>query len=46
VISAFPHDGFKITCTSSDKGGRFTQFICVELTPETWESEIAQARTF
>ena len=46
VISAFPHDGFKITCTSSDKGGRFTQFFSVELTPETWESEIAHARTF
>jgi len=46
VISAFPHDGFKITCTSSDKGGRFTQFFSVELTPETWEIEIAHARTF
>jgi len=46
VISAFPHDGFKVTCTSSDKGGRFTQFFSVELTSETWESEIAQARTF
>ncbi|MBT3614629.1 MAG: bifunctional UDP-3-O-[3-hydroxymyristoyl] N-acetylglucosamine deacetylase/3-hydroxyacyl-ACP dehydratase [Verrucomicrobia bacterium] len=46
VISAFPYDGFKITCTSSDKGGRFTQFFSVELMPETWESEIAQARTF
>lgn len=46
VISAFPYDGFKITCTSSDKGGRFTQFFSVELTPETLESEIAQARTF
>ena len=46
VISAFPYDGFKITCTSSDKGGRFTQYFSVELTPETWESEIAQARTF
>ena len=46
VMSISPHDGFKITCTSSDKGGRFTQFFSVELTPETWESEIAQARTF
>ena len=46
VISAFPHERFKITCTSSDKGGRFTQFFSIELTPETWESEIAQARTF
>ena len=46
VISAFPHERFKITCTSSDKGGRFTQFFSIELTPETWETEIAQARTF
>jgi UDP-3-O-[3-hydroxymyristoyl] N-acetylglucosamine deacetylase/3-hydroxyacyl-[acyl-carrier-protein] dehydratase len=46
VISAFPHEHFKITCTSSDKGGRFTQFFSIELTPETWENEIAQARTF
>ncbi len=46
MISAFPHERFKITCTSSDKGGRFTQFFSIELTPETWESEIAQARTF
>ncbi|MBC8244060.1 MAG: bifunctional UDP-3-O-[3-hydroxymyristoyl] N-acetylglucosamine deacetylase/3-hydroxyacyl-ACP dehydratase [Verrucomicrobia bacterium] len=46
VMSISPHDGFKITCTSSDKGGRFTQFFSVELTSETWESEIAQARTF
>ena len=46
VMSITPHDGFKITCTSSDKGGRFTQFFSVELTPETWESEIAHARTF
>ena len=46
VISAFPYERFKITCTSSDKGGRFTQFFSIELTPETWETEIAQARTF
>lgn len=46
VISVSPHDGFKITCTSSDMGGRFTQFFSVELTSETWESEIAHARTF
>jgi len=46
MMHAFPFDGFKITCTSSDKGGRFTQFFSVELTPETWEREIAHARTF
>jgi len=46
LMSVIPHDGFKITCTSSDKGGRFTQLFSIELTPETWESEIANARTF
>ncbi|HXT12107.1 MAG TPA: UDP-3-O-acyl-N-acetylglucosamine deacetylase [Candidatus Angelobacter sp.] len=45
-MAFFPDDGFKITCTSSDKHGRFTQFFSVELTPKTWESEISNARTF
>ena len=26
LMTLFPDDGFKITCTSSDKKGRFTQF--------------------
>lgn len=46
LMSIFPHDGFKITCTSADKGGRFTQFFSVELSPETWAAEISHARTF
>lgn len=46
TISVFPHDRLKITCTSADKKGRFTQFYSVELTPETWEKDIAHARTF
>ena len=45
-ISVFPHDGLKITCTSADAKGRFTQFYSVEVTPETWERELANARTF
>ena len=45
-MSVFPHDRFKITCTSADKRGRFTQFYSVELTPETWEKELSHARTF
>ena len=45
-IAVFPHPGFKITCTSSDRGGRFTQFFSLEITPETWEKEISHARTF
>jgi UDP-3-O-[3-hydroxymyristoyl] N-acetylglucosamine deacetylase/3-hydroxyacyl-[acyl-carrier-protein] dehydratase len=45
-ISVFPHDGLKITCTSADARGRFTQFYSLEVTPETWERELAHARTF
>jgi UDP-3-O-[3-hydroxymyristoyl] N-acetylglucosamine deacetylase/3-hydroxyacyl-[acyl-carrier-protein] dehydratase len=45
-MALFPNDIFKITCTSSDKQGRFTQFFSVELTPKTWERDLAHARTF
>jgi UDP-3-O-[3-hydroxymyristoyl] N-acetylglucosamine deacetylase/3-hydroxyacyl-[acyl-carrier-protein] dehydratase len=46
VMTLFPDEGLKISCTSSDKQGRFTQFYSVELSPKTWEKELAQARTF
>lgn len=46
IMSVFPHDRLKITCTSADKQGRFTQFYSVELSPETFKKEIAHARTF
>jgi UDP-3-O-[3-hydroxymyristoyl] N-acetylglucosamine deacetylase/3-hydroxyacyl-[acyl-carrier-protein] dehydratase len=46
VMTLFPDDGFKITCTSADRNGRFTQFFSVELTPKTWERELSHARTF
>jgi len=46
VMSLFPHDGFELTCTSADKEGRFTQHYSLELTPETWQRELAHARTF
>lgn len=42
----FPDDRFRISCTSADKHGRFTQFYTVEITPKTWEIEISNARTF
>ena len=45
-MTLFPDDKFKITCTSSDKQGRFTQFYSTEVTPETWEKDLAHARTF
>jgi len=46
VMTMFPDSGFKLSCTSSDRGGRFTQFYSVELSPKTWEKELAHARTF
>jgi UDP-3-O-[3-hydroxymyristoyl] N-acetylglucosamine deacetylase/3-hydroxyacyl-[acyl-carrier-protein] dehydratase len=46
VMTLFPAAGFKITCTSADKNGRFTQFFSTEVTPKTWEKELAHARTF
>lgn len=45
-LSVFPHDRLKITCTSADRRGRFTQFWTTEITPDVWEKEIAHARTF
>jgi len=46
MMTLFPDDGFKISCTSADKQGRFTQFYSTEITPKTWEKELAHARTF
>jgi UDP-3-O-[3-hydroxymyristoyl] N-acetylglucosamine deacetylase/3-hydroxyacyl-[acyl-carrier-protein] dehydratase len=46
VMTLFPDEAFKITCTSADKHGRFTQFFSTEITPKTWERELSQARTF
>ncbi|MBI3414459.1 MAG: bifunctional UDP-3-O-[3-hydroxymyristoyl] N-acetylglucosamine deacetylase/3-hydroxyacyl-ACP dehydratase [Verrucomicrobia bacterium] len=46
IISIFPHDSFKLTCTSADKAGRYTQFFSLEVTPDTWVRELAHARTF
>ena len=46
VMTLFPDESFKITCTSADKQGRFTQFYSTEVTPQTWEKELAHARTF
>ena len=46
VVAIFPHERFKISCTSADKQGRFSQFYSVELSPEVWRLDIAHARTF
>jgi UDP-3-O-[3-hydroxymyristoyl] N-acetylglucosamine deacetylase/3-hydroxyacyl-[acyl-carrier-protein] dehydratase len=46
TMTLFPDDKFKITCTSADKQGRFTQFYSTEVTPQSWEKELSHARTF
>ena len=45
-MAIFPHDGFRITCTSADKAGRFTQHYSLDVTPESWLKELSHARTF
>lgn len=46
TLTIFPDEKFKITCTSADKEGRFTQYYSLEISPESWEKELAAARTF
>lgn len=46
TMTLFPDEGFKVSCTSADKKGRFTQFYSTEITPKTWERELSHARTF
>jgi UDP-3-O-[3-hydroxymyristoyl] N-acetylglucosamine deacetylase / 3-hydroxyacyl-[acyl-carrier-protein] dehydratase len=46
MMSAFPYDGLKLTCTSADKAGRFTQYYSVVVTPDSWRQELSSARTF
>ncbi len=46
ILSMLPDERLKITCTSADKEGRFTQFFSLDLSPENWEKELSAARTF
>ncbi len=46
MFSIFPHDRLKVSCTSMDKHGRYTQFYSLEVTPESWLKDLSQARTF
>jgi UDP-3-O-[3-hydroxymyristoyl] N-acetylglucosamine deacetylase / 3-hydroxyacyl-[acyl-carrier-protein] dehydratase len=46
TMVVFPHDRLRISCTSVDKRGYFTQFHSLEVTPESWAKELAHARTF
>jgi UDP-3-O-[3-hydroxymyristoyl] N-acetylglucosamine deacetylase/3-hydroxyacyl-[acyl-carrier-protein] dehydratase len=46
IMTLFPDEAFKISCTSADRQGRFTQFYSLELSPKNWEVELSAARTF
>jgi len=46
ILSVFPHNGLKISCTQANHDGRFTQYLSLEITPEVYAREIAPARTF
>lgn len=41
-----PDNSFRVSCTNVGPEGRFTQFYSTEITPATYEKEIARARTF
>ncbi|MEM6883607.1 MAG: UDP-3-O-acyl-N-acetylglucosamine deacetylase [Verrucomicrobiota bacterium] len=45
-MAAFPHDGFKISCTNANHTGKFTQYLSLDIDEETYRKEIAPARTF
>ena len=46
VMTLFPDENFKITCTSADRKNRFTQFFSTEVNSKSWEKELSHARTF
>jgi UDP-3-O-[3-hydroxymyristoyl] N-acetylglucosamine deacetylase/3-hydroxyacyl-[acyl-carrier-protein] dehydratase len=45
-IIALPHDGFRVTCTSTDDRGIHTQHLSLDIDPETYVAQVAPARTF
>ncbi len=46
ILAILPHNGFKISCTQAGEDGHFTQYRSIEITPESYKTEIARARTF
>ena len=46
LITIVPDKNFRISCTQVGPDGRMTQFFSTVITPETYEKEIADARTF
>jgi UDP-3-O-[3-hydroxymyristoyl] N-acetylglucosamine deacetylase/3-hydroxyacyl-[acyl-carrier-protein] dehydratase len=46
LLTVVPDKKFRISCTNVGPQGRATQFYSTEINPETYEKEIAPARTF
>ncbi len=46
ILTVVPDDKFRISCTQVGPDGRFAQYFATEITPATFEREIAPARTF
>ncbi len=46
LMTIVPDSAFRISCTQVGPDGRFTQYRSLEITPESYEKEIASARTF
>ncbi|MCB1202667.1 MAG: UDP-3-O-[3-hydroxymyristoyl] N-acetylglucosamine deacetylase, partial [Verrucomicrobiae bacterium] len=46
ILTIVPDKGFRVSCTQVGPNGRMTQYYSTEITPETYEREIAHARTF
>ena len=46
ILILLPDDKFRISCTQAGPSNRFSQFLSLEITPATFEREIAAARTF
>lgn len=46
IITILPDPKFRVSCTQVGPGGRFTQYLSAEITPDFYEKEIATARTF
>src|SRR2546423_5434482 len=46
MLVLLPDDKFRISCTQAGPDNRFTQYLSMEITPLTFEKEIAPARTF
>src|SRR2546430_1800699 len=46
LLVLLPCETFRISCTQAGPNNRFAQFLSMEITPATFEREIARARTF